>query len=49
MLPNGQFDPNSFHGACPVIKGTKWAANKWIWSSQQYASEKSFGLENSEL
>jgi prolyl 4-hydroxylase len=32
MTPEGQFDEYSLHGACPVIKGTKWAANKWIWT-----------------
>jgi len=32
MTPEGQFDECSLHGACPVIKGIKWAANKWVWS-----------------
>jgi len=32
MLPNGDGDPLSLHGACPVEKGIKWAANKWIWN-----------------
>jgi len=32
MLPNGKGDPLSLHGACPVEKGIKWAANKWIWN-----------------
>lgn len=27
QFPNGQEDPSSFHGACPVLRGTKWAAN----------------------
>jgi prolyl 4-hydroxylase len=34
MLPNGQGDPLSLHGACPVEKGIKWAANKWIWNAK---------------
>jgi len=33
MSPDGQFDDYSLHGACPVIKGTKWAANKWVWTA----------------
>ena len=32
LLPNGEGDPLSLHGACPVEKGTKWAANKWVWN-----------------
>ena len=31
LLPNGQYDPLSLHGACPVKEGVKWAANKWVW------------------
>lgn len=34
LLPNGNVDPTSLHGACPVLKdGIKWAANKWIWNA----------------
>jgi len=33
-LPNGQFDKWTFHG-CTVVKGVKWAANKWIWTNVQ--------------
>lgn len=33
MRPDGQFDDFSLHGACPVITGQKWAANKWVWSA----------------
>lgn len=32
LRPDGQFDDFSLHGACPVIAGRKWAANKWVWS-----------------
>jgi prolyl 4-hydroxylase len=28
MTPDGNADPKSLHGACPVKKGIKWAANK---------------------
>lgn len=30
--PNGAQDPMSFHGGCPVLSGTKLAANLWTWS-----------------
>ncbi|KAG4930634.1 hypothetical protein AAZX31_17G158300 [Glycine max] len=30
LLTNGTIDPTSLHGSCPVIKGEKWVATKWI-------------------
>ena len=30
--PDGTLDPKSKHGGCPVLAGTKWAANLWIWN-----------------
>ncbi|KAL5181573.1 putative prolyl 4-hydroxylase 9 [Glycine soja] len=30
LLPNGTIDQTSVHGSCPVIKGEKWVATKWI-------------------
>eukprot|EP00591_Stephanopyxis_turris_P013992 CAMPEP_0195532780 /NCGR_PEP_ID=MMETSP0794_2-20130614/39104_1 /TAXON_ID=515487 /ORGANISM="Stephanopyxis turris, Strain CCMP 815" /LENGTH=237 /DNA_ID=CAMNT_0040665131 /DNA_START=514 /DNA_END=1224 /DNA_ORIENTATION=+ len=27
--PDGHLDPDSLHGAGPVLKGTKWGANVW--------------------
>eukprot|EP00049_Salpingoeca_infusionum_P006261 m.104072 g.104072 ORF g.104072 m.104072 type:complete len:587 (+) comp13253_c1_seq2:594-2354(+) len=30
LLPSGQGDTNTLHGACPVLSGSKWVANKWI-------------------
>ncbi|MQM19227.1 hypothetical protein Taro_052228 [Colocasia esculenta] len=30
MKPDATLDPSSLHGACPVIRGNKWAAPKWI-------------------
>jgi prolyl 4-hydroxylase len=32
LLANGQYDPLSLHGACPVEQGVKWAGNKWMWN-----------------
>jgi hypothetical protein len=33
QLPNGEMDPLAKHGGCPVLEGTKWAANLWIWNT----------------
>lgn len=30
IRPDGTFDAKSLHGSCPVIKGEKWSATKWI-------------------
>ncbi|CAD5179314.1 probable prolyl 4-hydroxylase 9 [Musa acuminata AAA Group] len=30
MFTNHTIDPTSLHGSCPVIKGQKWVATKWI-------------------
>ncbi|URD71960.1 P4Hc [Musa troglodytarum] len=30
MKPDATMDPLSLHGACPVIKGNKWSAPKWM-------------------
>jgi len=30
ITPEGKIDPQSMHAGCPVIKGTKWTATKWI-------------------
>lgn len=32
QYPNGTVDKSSYHGACPVLNGTKLAANLWTWS-----------------
>jgi prolyl 4-hydroxylase len=34
LLPNGAIADKSLHGGCPVIKGKKWAANKWLWNKK---------------
>jgi hypothetical protein len=30
--PDGRLDPASLHGGCPVLQGSKWAANLWVWN-----------------
>ena len=30
IKPNGELERRSLHTACPVIKGEKWSAPKWI-------------------
>jgi len=32
QLPNGELDPSSLHGGCPVLNGTKWGTNLWVWN-----------------
>ena len=34
--PSGDLDPLSIHGGCPVLAGTKWAANLWVWNGRRY-------------
>ncbi|WJX55287.1 putative prolyl 4-hydroxylase 9 [Trifolium repens] len=36
LFPNGTIDPTSLHGSCPVIKGEKWVATKWIRNQLYY-------------
>jgi 2OG-Fe(II) oxygenase superfamily len=33
QFPNGTLDPLSKHGGCPVLRGSKLAANLWTWSA----------------
>ena len=33
QLPDGTEDKLSLHGGCPVLNGTKWAANLWVWNA----------------
>ena len=30
MTPDTALDKHSLHGGCPVAKGTKWSATKWM-------------------
>lgn len=36
MYPNGTFDKTALHGSCPVIKGEKWVATKWIRNTDRF-------------
>jgi len=40
--PNGELDPMSLHGGCPVLEGTKWGANLWVWNRRR------FGLDDND-
>ncbi|KAG7622785.1 Prolyl 4-hydroxylase alpha subunit [Arabidopsis suecica] len=35
VFPNGTIDQTSLHGSCPVTKGEKWVATKWIRDQDQ--------------
>jgi len=35
-VTTGSTDQSSMHGACPVLGGTKWAANLWVWNGRRY-------------
>ena len=30
--PDGKLDNMATHGGCPVLEGTKWASNLWVWN-----------------
>uniref|UniRef100_A0A336MJ21 procollagen-proline 4-dioxygenase n=1 Tax=Culicoides sonorensis TaxID=179676 RepID=A0A336MJ21_CULSO len=36
LYKDGEGDESTFHGACPVLVGQKWAANKWL---HEYGNE----------
>lgn len=38
--PNGELDPMSLHGGCPVLEGTKWGANLWVWNKRRYGLDE---------
>lgn len=46
--PDGHLDINSLHGACPVLKGTKWGANLWVWNACRYSQCKGDPLHPAE-
>mmetsp|Transcript_1650 Transcript_1650/g.3936 ORF Transcript_1650/g.3936 Transcript_1650/m.3936 type:complete len:484 (-) Transcript_1650:79-1530(-) len=48
QTPDGHLDPSSLHGACPVLKGTKWGANLWVWNACRYSQCKEDPLQPAE-
>lgn len=40
ITTDGKEDPRSSHGSCPVIKGTKWSAPKWLHQGPFNVGEK---------
>ena len=36
LTSDGMIDQYSLHGGCPVLEGTKWSANKWIWTQSKH-------------
>lgn len=41
--PNGELDPLSLHGGCPVLDGTKWGANLWVWNKRRFGLDEATG------
>lgn len=33
---DGDMDTQSMHGGCPVLAGTKWGANLWVWNARRH-------------
>jgi prolyl 4-hydroxylase len=38
--PDGSRDEQSLHGACPVVRGTKWVITRWIHSRPYHPSSR---------
>lgn len=36
VTPDWKIDPMTEHGGCPVLSGTKWGGNAWIWSDKRF-------------
>jgi prolyl 4-hydroxylase len=55
MKPGGELDPGSSHAGCPVVRGEKWTATKWIhvnptnqWNAENHKVHYAGGPANSE-
>jgi len=55
MKPGGELDPGSSHAGCPVVRGEKWTATKWIhvnptnqWNQNNHKVHYAGGPANSE-
>jgi prolyl 4-hydroxylase len=36
LEPKGHRLPESVHGGCPILKGSKWIINKWVYYFDQW-------------
>ena len=36
IMSDGRTDRRTYHGGCPVLIGSKWITNKWIFSNDQF-------------
>ena len=45
---NGAPDRLSVHGGCPVLEGTKWAANLWVWNGPRSGYSKGRAQANAD-
>ena len=37
LQSDGKREQKSMHGGCPVLKGSKWILNKWMYSFDNFA------------
>jgi len=42
----GAMNQMATHGGCPVLNGTKWAANLWFWNQCRFSQCKKWHAEN---
>jgi len=49
LRADGDIDEHSWHCGCPVISGTKWAANSWLMNSPFYSHKRGEQISNHEL
>ena len=37
LVPYGKTNKLTYHGGCPVLVGSKWITNKWIYYNNQFS------------
>ena len=37
LIADGNRDKTTYHGGCPVLKGSKWILNKWMYYFDNFA------------
>ena len=42
LTSEGYRDTTTQHGGCPVLKGSKWILNKWMYSFDNYEKNSLF-------